>query len=163
MDQSSLFGDTMIHADAGGDEKGQNPEDTNLFTAFSRGTKRKEGTGVSSTGLEKSTTNEGAPAEADSTAQLTKRQHMRFRGPMGGVFGRALNDLCRDGNNPGGFQATKGTQQQLTVREPERDQVQAQTNSPPATVPEDPSQQSMDQLQKPEESGEMTVCGVGTY
>lgn len=153
----------MSHADAGGDEKGQNLEDAQVFTAFTRGTKRKEGTGVGSTVQEKSTTNEGVPAEADSTAQLTKRPHVRFRGPLGGVFGRALNDLCREGNNPGGFQATKGTQQQLTVREMERDQVQAQTNSPPATVPEAPSQESMDQLRMPEESGEMTVCGVGVY
>lgn len=157
FDQSSLFGDTKIHADASGDEKGQNLEDTNLFTAFSRGTKRKEETVVSSTALEKSTTNEGVPAEADSTAHLTKRPHMRFRGPLGGIFGRAVNDICRDGNNPGGFQATKGTQQQLTVRETERDQVQA--NSPSATVPEDPSQQSMDQLKKSEESGEMMCSG----
>lgn len=157
FDQSSLFGDTKIHADASGDEKGQNLEDTNLFTAFSRGTKRKEETVVSSAALEKSTTNEGVPAEADSTAHLTKRPHMRFRGPLGGIFGRAVNDICRDGNNPGGFQATKGTQQQLTVRETERDQVQA--NSPSATVPEDPSQQSMDQLKKSEESGEMMCSG----
>lgn len=159
FDQSSLFGDTKIHADASGDEKGQNLEDTNLFTAFSRGTKRKEGTAVSSTGLEKSTTTQGVPAEADSTALLTKRPHMRFRGPLGGIFGRAVNDLCKDGNNPGGFQATKGTQQQPTVRETERDQIQAQTNSPPATVPEDSSQQSMDQLQKSEESGEIMCIG----
>lgn len=155
----------MSHADAGGDEKGQNLEDANVFTAFTRGTKRKEGTGVGSTVQEKPAANEGASAEADSTAQLTKRPHMRFRSTLGGVFGRALNDLCREGNNPGGFQATKGTQQQLTVREMEKDQVQAQTNSPPATVPEDPSQESMEQLQMPEESGEMTVCvcGVGVY
>lgn len=155
FDQSSLFGGTKFHADASGDDKGQNLEDTNFFTAFSRGTKRKEGTVVSSTGLEKSTMKEGVPAEADSTSHLTKRPHMRFRGPLGGIFGRAVNDLCKDGNNPGGFQATKGTQQQLTVRETERDQVQAQTNSPPAAVPEDPSQHSMDQLQNSEESGEM--------
>lgn len=155
FDQSSLFGDTKIPADASGDDKGQNLEDTNLFTTLSRGTKRKEGTVVSSTGLEKSTMNESVPGETDSTTRLTKRQHMRFRGPMGGIFGRAVNDLCKEGNIAGGFQTTKGTQQQLTVKETERDQVQAQTNSPPATVPEDPSQQSMDQLQKSEESGEM--------
>lgn len=155
FDQSTLFGDTNIHADASADEKGQNLEDNNLFTALSRGTKRKEGTVVSSTGLEKFTMNEDVPAETDSTARLTKRPHMRFRVPLGGIFGRAVNDLCREGNNAGGFQTTKGTQQQLTVKETERDQVQAQTNSPPATVPEDLSQQSMDQLQKSEESGEM--------
>lgn len=156
FDQSSLFGDAKIHVDASGDETGQNLEDTSLFTAFSRGTKRKDGTVVSSTGLEKSTTNEGVPAEADSTAHLKKRPHMRFRGPLGGIFGRAVNDLCRDGNNPGAFQAAKGTQQQqLPVREMGRDEVQAQTNSPPATEPEDPPQQSMVPLQKSEESGEM--------
>lgn len=162
FDQPSLFGDTKIHADASGDEKGQNLENTNIFTAFSRGTKRKEGTVVSSAGLEKSITNEGVPAEADSTAHLTKRPHVRLRGPLGGIFGRAVNDLCKDANNAGGFQATKGAQQQLTVRETERDQVQGQTNSPPAIVPEDPAQQSVDQLQKSEESGEM-MCVCSGY
>lgn len=158
FDQSSLFGDTKINADASGDEKGQNLVDTNLFTAFSRGTKRKEGALVSSTGLEKSTTNEGVPAaEADSTAHLKKRSHMRFRGPLGGIFGRAVNDLCRDGNNSG---ATKVLQQQLTLRETEKDQVQAQTNSSAATAPKDPSQESMNLLQKSEESGEMMCVRV---
>ncbi|XP_056884180.1 germinal-center associated nuclear protein isoform X1 [Takifugu flavidus] len=155
FEQSSLFGGTKINADANTDEKGQNLEDTNLFPSFSRGTKRKEGTVVSSTVLEKSTTNEGVPAEGDSLARLTKRPLMRPRGPLGGIFSRALNDLGRDGNNPGRYQVTKGTSQQLAVREQEREQVQVQSIASD-TSPEDLPQQSMDQLQRSEGSDSRT-------
>lgn len=152
FEQSSLFGGTKINTDANTDEKGQDLEDTNLFTSFSRGTKRKEDIVVSNTVLEKSTTNEGVPAEGDSLARLTKRPLMRPRGPLGGIFSRALSDLGRDGNNPGRYQVTKGASQQLAVREQEREQVQVQSIASD-TSPEDLSQQSMDQLQRSEGSG----------
>lgn len=155
FEQSSLFGDTKINADANTDEKGKNLEDTSVFTSFNRGTKRKEGTVVSSTGLEKSTTNEGIPAEGDSLARLTKRPLMRPRGPLGGIFSRAVSDLCRDGNNTARSQMTKGTSQRLAVREEEREQVQASDAST-----EDLSQHSMDKLQKSEGSGESHVVDM---
>lgn len=150
FDQSSLFGDTKAPADTNPEEKEQKLEDNSLFTAFTRGTKRKEGTVVVSAGLEKSATNEGVPPEADSSAHPTKRPFMRPRGPLGGIFGKAVSDLCREGHNPGRYQAPKGTQQQVTVRE----QVQTQRSSPPAPSAEDLSAGSLEQLQESQESGE---------
>lgn len=161
FEQSSLFGGTKMNADANTDEKGQNLEDTNLFTSFSRGTKRKEGTVVGSTVLEKSTTNEGVPAEGESLARLTKRPLMRPRGPLGGIFSRALNDLGRDGNNPGRYQVTKGTSQQLAGRDQEREQVQVPSIASD-TSPEDLPQQSMDQLQRSEGSGKLHMLCIST-
>lgn len=159
FEQSSLFGDTKIHADANTDEKGQNLEDTHLFTSVSRGTKRKEGRVVSNTGPEKST-NEDVAAEADSLARQTKRPLMRPRGPLGGIFSRAMSDLCRDGNNHDYYSLTKGAVQPLAVREKERQKVQVQSTTSPEASAEDLSQQKVDQIQRSKESGKTNLLWI---
>lgn len=156
FEQSSLFGDTKIHADANADEKGQNLEDTNLFTSISRGTKRKEGRVVSNTGPEKSTTNEDVAAEADSLTHQAKRPLMRPRGPLGRIFSRAVSNLSKDGNNYY-YSLTKEAVQPLAVREKERQKVQVQSTTSPEASAEDLSQQSVVQMQRPEESGETNL------
>lgn len=77
---------------------------------------------------------------------------MRSRGPPGGLFGRALNSLLRDGTNPVRREATRETQQQAsTWEETEKDNAQAQGDSLPATPP---TALTRDVLEKAEESGE---------
>lgn len=146
FDQSSLFGDTNVPVDSKPEEKEQKLEDNSFFTAFTRGTKRKEGTAVVSAGLEKPATSEAVPAEAESSAGPPKRPFMRPRGPLGGIFGKAVSDLYREGNNPGRYQAPKGPQQQ----------VQADRSSPPAPSADGPdgSAGGLEQLQEVQESGE---------
>uniref|UniRef100_A0A3Q3WCP2 Germinal-center associated nuclear protein n=1 Tax=Mola mola TaxID=94237 RepID=A0A3Q3WCP2_MOLML len=94
------FGDTKAKADINSDDKVTNLEETNKFARLSKGTKRKEDPAVSSTGSEKPIIAEDFPAEADLPRQPSKRSLMRTHGPLGGLFGRALSDLRRDGTNP---------------------------------------------------------------
>lgn len=152
----SVFGDSKAKADTSADEKGSNLEDTNIFVRLSKGTKRKEDPAISSTVPEKPTTEENIPAEADSPRHPSKRPLMRSRGPPGGLFGRALSDLRRDG--PPRREATKETQQQATTwEESEREEVQAQSDSVPAT-PTTVQAQTRDVLEKAGESGDTMQC-----
>nr|XP_046259110.1 germinal-center associated nuclear protein [Scatophagus argus] len=136
--QPSAFADTKAKTEPSTDEKGSNPEalgDTNIFARLSKGTKRKEDPAVSSTGPEKPATEEDVPAEADSPRQPSKRPLMRPRGPPGGLFGRALSDLRRDGPNPVRRDAPQDTQQQVSTTEETVREVQAQSDDLPATPP----------------------------
>lgn len=132
--QPSAFGGTKAKAETSADEKGSSLEETNIFARLSKGTKRKEDPAVSSTGPVKPATEEDVPAEADSPRHPSKRPLMRSRGPPGGLFGRALSDLRRDGNNPAMREATNETQQQVSTWE-ETEEVQAQSDALPATPP----------------------------
>lgn len=79
---------------------------------------------------------------------------MRSRAPLGGLFGRALSDLRRDGPNPVRREAAKETQQQAaTWEDTEREEVQAKADDRPATPP---TAQTLtrDMPEKAEESGE---------
>lgn len=151
--QPSAFGDTKAKAETSTDEKGSNVEGlggTNAFARFSKGTKRKEDPAGPSTGPEKPAIEEDVPGEADSPRHPSKRPLMRSRGPPGGLFGRALNSLLRDGTNPVRREATRETQQQAsTWEETEKDNAQAQGDSLPATPP---TALTRDVLEKAEES-----------
>ncbi|XP_044071482.1 germinal-center associated nuclear protein [Siniperca chuatsi] len=137
--QPSAFGDTKAKAETSTDEKGSQLEglgDTNVFARFSKGTKRKEDPAAPSTGPEKRATEEDVPAETDSPRHPSKRPLMRSRGPPGGLFGRALSSIRKDGANPVRREATRETPQQaLTWEETEREDVQAQGDDLPATPP----------------------------
>lgn len=157
--QPSVFGDSKAKADTSVDEKVSNLENTNIFARLSKGTKRKEEPAINSTVPEKLATEENVPAEADSPRHPSKRPLMRSRGPPVGLFGRALSDLRRDG--PPRREATQETQQQVTTwEEPEREEVQAQSDSLPATPATVPTQ-IRGVLDKAGESGEMhTSCSA---
>ncbi|XP_076603708.1 germinal-center associated nuclear protein [Chaetodon auriga] len=153
--QPSAFGDSKVKAETSNDGKGSNLEvlgDTNIFARLSKGTKRKEDPPVSSSGPEKAATEEDVPAEADSPRHPSKRPLVRSRGPPRGLFNRALSDLRRDGANSVRREATKETQQQAsTWEETEREEVQAQADSLPATPPTAQAV-NRDMLEKAEES-----------
>lgn len=160
------FGDTKAKADINSDDKVTNLmvlEETNKFARLSKGTKRKEDPAVSSTGSEKPIIAEDFPAEADLPRQPSKRSLMRTHGPLGGLFGRALSDLRRDGTNPVRREATKETQVrreatketqlQSMMWEETQTEVHTQSNvvSPTPVIVQE---RSRDVPEKSEESGE---------
>lgn len=152
--QPSAFGNTNINTDTNADDRGSDLEDRNVFARLSRGAKRKEDPAFCSTGVEKSATEECVPAEADSSRHPPKRLLTRSCHPSGGIFGRALSDLRRDGTKPVKREATKeASPQSLIWEEVEKNEVQGQSNAPPATPPTSQGQ-TKELLQKSQKSGE---------
>lgn len=154
--QPSAFGDSKVKAESSADEKGSNLEsleETNVFARLSKGTKRKEEPPVPSAGTEKLATEGDAPAETDAPSHPSKRPLVRHRGLPGGLFGRALGDLRRGGQNAARRETAKETRPQpLTWTETEGEDVPAQTEDlppPPATA----QTLSREVLKKAEESG----------
>lgn len=130
--QPSAFGDTKVKADTSAGEKGGDLEETNVFARLSKGTKRKEEPPVSSTGPVKPAAEEDVAAEADSPRHPSKRPLVRSRGPAGGLFGRALSDLRKDGAAPL-KRITKDTEQQALLWE-ETGEGQVQSDITPAST-----------------------------
>lgn len=155
--QPSAFGDVKPKTETSTDDKGSNLEglgETNVFARLGKGTKRKDDPGVPTIGPEKPAIEEEVPADTESPRHPPKRPLMRSRAPLGGLFGRALSDLRRDGPNPVRREAAKETQQQAaTWEDTEREEVQAKTDDRPATPP---AAQTLtrDMPEKAEESGE---------
>ncbi|XP_072254034.1 germinal-center associated nuclear protein isoform X2 [Leuresthes tenuis] len=132
--QPSVFGETKAKADTSTGDKGSTlvgQGDTNVFTRFSKGTKRKDDLTVSSSGLEKPTTEEGVPPGTDSPRHPSKRPLIRSRGPPGNLFTQALSSIRRDRTNPMKQEATKEVQKQTMDRE----EVQAQSDDLSPTPP----------------------------
>ncbi|XP_023147479.2 germinal-center associated nuclear protein [Amphiprion ocellaris] len=150
--QPSAFSDTKAKAEISADDKGSSaagPGDTNVFARLSKGTKRKDDPVVSS--LEKPAAEEDVPPEADSPRHPPKRPLMRSRGPIGGLFGRALSSIRRDGANSVRRETTKETQQQAPTWEKEREEVQAQVDDL-SVAPPVVQTLSRDVVEKAEES-----------
>lgn len=168
--QPSAFGDVKPKTEISTDDKGSNLEglgETNVFARLGKGTKRKDDPVVPTTGPEKAATEEEVPADAESPRHPPKRPLMRSRAPLGGLFGRALSDLRRDGTNPARREATRETQPQAaTWEETEREEVQAKSDDRPATPP---TAQTLtkDMPEKAEESGESykshSLCIMWTF
>ncbi|XP_073329353.1 germinal-center associated nuclear protein [Pagrus major] len=137
--QHSAFGDVKPRTETSTDDKGSNLEglgETNVFARLGKGTKRKDDPAVPTTGPEKPATEEEVPADAESPRHPPKRPLMRSRAPLGGLFGRALSDLRRDGPSPARREAVKENQQQAaTWEETEREDVKAKSDNLPATPP----------------------------
>lgn len=131
--QPSAFGDTKVKADTSTEEKGSNLEETNVFARLSKGTKRKEEPPVSSAGPVKPAAEEDVAAEADSPRHPSKRPLVRSRGPAGGLFGRALSDLRKDGAAPLKRIVAKDTEQQALLWE-ETGEGQVQSDNTPAST-----------------------------
>jgi len=151
--QPSVFGETKAKADTSTGDKGSTlvgQGDTNVFTRFSKGTKRKDDLTVSSSGLEKPTAEEGVPPGTDSPRHPSKRPLIRSRGPPGNLFTQALSSIRRDRTNPMKQETTKEVQKQAMDRE----EVQAQSDDLSATPPA-MQLPNRDVLEKSEESGEM--------
>lgn len=129
--QPSAFGDTKVKADTSAEEKGSNLEETNVFARLSKGTKRKEEPPVS--GPIKLAAEEDLAAEADSPRHPSKRPLVRSRGPGGGLFGRALSDLRKDGVAPLKRIVAKDTEQQALLWE-ETGEGQVQSDNTPAST-----------------------------
>ncbi|XP_034430226.1 germinal-center associated nuclear protein isoform X2 [Hippoglossus hippoglossus] len=153
--QSPAFGDTKGQAETSTDEKKNNLEalgETNIFARLGKGTKRKEDPVVPSRGPEKPDAEEDVSEESDSPRHPSKRPLMRSRGPMGGLFGRALSSLRKESPNTVRREATKETPQQaLKWEETEKEDVQGQGDSLAATQPAVPDL-TRDVLDKAEES-----------
>lgn len=142
--QQSAFDDTK--EERGTEDKGSNLESlgsTNVFARLGKGTKRKEDPPVPSSGQEKSTTEEDAPADAGSPRQPSKRPLMRSRGPTAGIFGRALSGIRRD---------VSSSVRQEAPKEMERENVHVQGEDLPVTA----TTRTREILEKAEESGEET-------
>ncbi|XP_059198686.1 germinal-center associated nuclear protein [Centropristis striata] len=146
--QPSPFGDTKAKAETSTEEKGSTRDslgETNVFARLGKGTKRKEDPAAPSTGPEKlAAGEEDLPAETDSPRHPSKRPLMRSRGPLGGLFGRAMSDLRRDGPNTAKREGAK--------EERQGEEVQAQGDDLPA---EPPTAQALSRevQEKAEESG----------
>ncbi|XP_019955220.2 germinal-center associated nuclear protein [Paralichthys olivaceus] len=149
------FGDTQGQAETSTDAKRNNLEalgETNIFARLGKATKRKEDPVVHSRGLEKPDTEEDVPAESDLPRHPSKRPLMRSRGPLGGLFGRALSGLRKEGTNTVRREAIKETKQEaLRWEETEKEDVQGQDDNLAATPPAGPAL-SRDVLDKAEES-----------
>lgn len=146
--QPSAFGESKTKVESSADDKRSNLEDTNVFARLSKGTKRKEDPVVSSAGPVKPATEVDVSTEADAPRQPSKRPLMRSRGPLGGLFGRALSDLRRDGPKPGFREATKDSQQQMSTWE-ETEEVQGRSDDLTAT-PSTAQAQTRDVTEKAE-------------
>ncbi|XP_068184771.1 germinal-center associated nuclear protein isoform X2 [Antennarius striatus] len=154
--QQSPFGETKAKAQSSADEKGMSieaPENTNVFSRLSKGTKRKEDTVVTSTGLENPATEEDGTGETGSPRHPSKRPLVRSRRPGLGLFGRALIDLRKDNTNSGRQGSTKEPQQQESTREEtEREDVNAQSEALTATPPSSSQTQTREVLENIDQS-----------
>ncbi|XP_069554900.1 germinal-center associated nuclear protein [Brachyistius frenatus] len=154
--QPSVFGDTKAKAETSADDKGSSLAglgETNVFARLGKGTKRKDEPAISSSGSEKPAAEEDAPPETDSPRHPPKRPLMRSRGPAGGLFGRALSSLRREGTNPVRREASKLTQQQAPKwEETEKDEVQVQGDELSVASTSVVQTMTRDVLEKSEES-----------
>ncbi|XP_053296244.1 germinal-center associated nuclear protein [Pleuronectes platessa] len=152
--QSPAFGDSIGQAETSTDEKKNNLEasgETNVFARLGKGTKRKEDPVVPSRGLETPDAEEDVSAESDSPRHPSKRPLMRSRGPVGGLFGRALSSLRKESPNTVRREATRETlQQALKWEETEKEDDQGQGDSLTVTQPVGPAL-TRDVLDKAEE------------
>ncbi|CAN9497974.1 unnamed protein product [Ophioblennius macclurei] len=130
-----VFGDTKVKADTSTDDKGSGHAglaDTNVFARLSKAPKRKDE--VAALGSERPPVEEDLPPETDSPRHPAKRPLMRTRGPPGGLFGKALSGIRRDGNPSVRREAVKEMQQMPKWEETEREEVQAQDDNVNATT-----------------------------
>ncbi|KAM3862155.1 germinal-center associated nuclear protein [Diretmus argenteus] len=155
------FGEHKAKAETSTGERGtadqENTEEPNVFARLSKSTKRKEEPAVPSTVSEKPVNEEEVLAGEDAPRHPAKRPLMRFRGPGGGLFGRAMSGLLKNTANQERRKAVKESEQQASEwAETERADSQAQVDHQAATPPRAQAP-TREVLEKAEESDSATT------
>lgn len=163
--QTSAFGDPKVKALISTEEKGADQESTgdgSIFARMSKSTKRKEDS-VAPSASSESPVKEDVRPGGDAPRHPPKRALLRFRGPVAGLFGRAVSGLMKNTANPVRREiVNEGQQQASEWKDPKKEDSQAQSDHRSATPPR-AQVPTREVLEKAEETGESCDITILIY